>query len=106
MTPITDYPEILKTKDMCELYRCSPKTLRNRVREGEVPSPLQVGKELIWPKWTVEEHLGYKRTETTPDQSIDQIRDRARQELADELIAMLTPVMRKLSKGVPNGLPV
>ena len=55
---LNDYPDVLKTDDMCAIYRCSQPSLRRRWKKGELPKPIQVGRELIWPRWTIEEHLG------------------------------------------------
>ena len=99
---LSDYPEVLKFNEMCEIYRCSRPALRRRWEKGELPKPIQVGREHIWPRWTIEEHLGKKPVEQSPESSIEQIREQVRKEIAAEVTPLLSALTRALCKGVPN----
>jgi len=108
---LSDYPEIMKSADMCDYFRCSQPSLRRRWKRGELPKPLTLGREYIWPRWTIEEHLGKKPVEQPrPDISIDlireQMREQMRQEIAQEITHALTQPVRSLVKGLPNHAPV
>ena len=99
---LSDYPEIMKAKDMCKYFRISAPTLRRRWRKGELPKPLIQGREHIWPRWTIEEHLGKRPVEQSPESSIDEIRERWVHEMAAELEPALVSTVRRILKGVPN----
>ena len=85
---LNDLPEILKTDDMCGYFRCSRPTLRKRWQEGELPKPIKQGGEYIWPRWTIEEHLGKKPVEQPPALSISpEVEDRMVERVLHRLLA-------------------
>lgn len=49
----------LTTKEVCDLARLSPATVWRRVRRGELPKPIDYGRQALFDRSAVEQALGW-----------------------------------------------
>lgn len=56
----SDFPSVLFIKDLARILRCSPTTIKRRMRTGDFPFPAlpRVDKRHRWNGAVVKEHLG------------------------------------------------
>lgn len=56
---VEELPDLLTIEQTCKVLGVSKPTLREGWRAGEYPPPLKLGRRHMWPKWRIQEFLGY-----------------------------------------------
>jgi predicted DNA-binding transcriptional regulator AlpA len=93
----------MTAKEVCEALGVSQPRLRTMVASGEGPQPLRTGtRNRLWARHSVEAYLGYTAgvCGTTPQPSIDGLRESVTAEVIDTVIDVLV-AMRP--EGRPHG---